>query len=192
VLTLQSRSAGDDAPQGHGGNGGLLLAPPKQPITAETEMEFYRRKQSSIVVRYVSGDEIVAVVEIVSPGNKSGRNALRSFVEKAAKFLDEGVHLLILDVLPPGTRDPQGIHAEIWEEIAGQEYGLPVNKPLTLASYESDLSIRCYVQHVGVGDSLPEMPLFLAPRGQVPVPLERTYESAFGAMPQRWRAVLER
>src|SRR5689334_11352301 len=57
VLTLQSRTAGDDAPLEHGGNGGLLLAPPKQPITAETEMEFYRRKQSSVVVRHVSGDE---------------------------------------------------------------------------------------------------------------------------------------
>src|SRR4051794_34792758 len=194
VLTLQSRnSTDDDAPQlKHGGNGGLLLAPPRQPITAETEMEFYRRKQNSVVVRHVSGDEIIAVVEVVFPGNKSGRNALRSFVEKAARFLDEGVHLLVLDLLPPGSRDPQGIHGEIWEEIAGQEYPSPPTKPLTLAAYESDLSIRCYVEHLSVGDSLPEMPLFLRPRGQVPMPLERTYDSAFRAVPGRWRSVLER
>jgi hypothetical protein len=194
VLTLQShREVGDEASSSHhGGNGGLLLAPPRQPITAETEMEFYRRKQNSVVVRHVSGDEIIAVVEVVFPGNKSGRNALRSFIEKAARFLDEGVHLLVLDLLPPGSRDPQGIHGEIWEEIAGQEYPLPPTKPLTLAAYESDLSIRCYVEHLSVGDSLPEMPLFLRPGGQVPMPLERTYDSAFRAVPGRWRTVLER
>src|SRR5689334_13367625 len=80
VLTLQThREVSDEASSPHhGGNGGLLLAPPRQPITAETEMEFYRRKQNSVVVRHVSGDEIIAVVEVVSPGNKSGRNALRS------------------------------------------------------------------------------------------------------------------
>src|SRR4051794_511449 len=189
----RSLSTKDDQGQSsHGENGGLLLAPPRQPITAETEMEFYRRKQNSVVVRHVSGDEIIAVVEVVFPGNKSGRNALRSFVEKAARFLDEGVHLLVLDLLPPGSRDPQGIHGEIWEEIAGQEYPSPPTKPLTLAAYESDLSIRCYVEHLSVGDSLPEMPLFLRPRGQVPMPLERTYDSAFRAVRGRWRSVLER
>ena len=48
------------------------------------------------------------MIEIVSPGNKSSRNAMRSFVEKAAELLDKRVHLLIIDLLPPGPRDPQG------------------------------------------------------------------------------------
>jgi hypothetical protein len=35
------------------------------------------------------------------------------------------------------------------------------------------------------------MPLFLTPNWYVNVPLEATYQSAFAAMPGRWRKVLE-
>ena len=53
-------------------------SPDSDVLTAETDMEFYRRKQKRIVVRHVTGDRVVAMIEIVSPGNKSTRNALRS------------------------------------------------------------------------------------------------------------------
>ena len=72
-------------------------------------MEYFRRKQTSVVVRHISGDRVVAaMVEIVSLGNKAGRAAVRSFVEKAAELLEKRIHLLIFNVLPPGARDPQG------------------------------------------------------------------------------------
>ncbi len=158
---------------------------------AETDMEFYRRKQNTVTVRHVSGDRVVAMVEVVSPGNKATRSALRSFVEKAAELLDKRIHLLILDLQPPGRRDPQGIHAVIWEEIANQEYTLPANKPLTLAAYESGLTVRAYVEPVAVGDALTDMPLFLEPGAHVVVPLEATYQAAFDAVPRRWRRILE-
>jgi len=169
----------------------LLVAASQLAPTAETDMEFYYRRQSSIAIRHVSGDRIVAMIEIVSPGNKSTRHALRKFVEKAADLLSGGVHLLILDLFPPGPRDPNGIHAAIWDEVAGQPYAPPADKPLMVAAYETALAIRAYVRHVAVGDSLPEMPLFLEPNGCVQAPLEATYQSAFAAMPLRWRRVLE-
>jgi hypothetical protein len=65
--------------------------------TAQTDMEFYRRKQNSIVVRHVSGDRVIAMIEIVSPGNKSTRHAFRSFIDKATQLLENGVHLLLID-----------------------------------------------------------------------------------------------
>jgi hypothetical protein len=153
-------------------------------------MEFYRRKQSTVTVRHVSGDRVVAVVEVVPPGNKSGRHAFTSFVEKAAEFLERGIHLLVLDLLPPGPRDPHGLHAAVWDEVAGQDFTPPPDKPLTLAAYESALSIRAYVEPVAVGDDLPDMPLFLLPGGHVPVPLEATYTTAWEAVPARWRRVI--
>lgn len=195
VLTLQAdRNGGAELEPGvsaRASKGGVLLAAPKLKPVAETDMAFYRRKQSAVSVRHVSGDEIVAMVEIVSPGNKAARNALRAFVEKAAALLDKGIHLLVLDVLPPGKRDPHGIHAEIWEEIAGEEYTPPAGKPLTLASYESGLSIRAYVVNQAVGEELSDMPLFLKPEQTVEVPLERTYCAAFAEVPRRWQRVLE-
>ncbi len=182
---------GDNDP-GENSPGGVLLAPPKVHLAGETDMEFYRRKQSRIAVRHVSGDQVVAIVEVVSPGNKSGNHALRSFVEKAAELIDRGIHLLILDLFPPGPRDPQGIHALIWDDICGQKYIRPAGKPLTLAAYEVDLSTKAYVESFAVGDTLKDMPLFLRPHAHVPLPLEMTYLSAFAAVPKRWRGVLER
>ncbi|HZL38063.1 MAG TPA: DUF4058 family protein [Tepidisphaeraceae bacterium] len=169
----------------------LFVAEPQLAVTAETDLGFYRRKQMAIAIRHVSGDQIAAMIEIVSPGNKSSRSAIRAFIEKTSYLLDKGIHLLIVDVLPPGPRDPHGIHAAIWDDVAGQEYVPPAGKPFTLAAYETALSIRCYVQPFGFGEALVEMPLFLRPNGCVQAPLERTYTAAFAAMPRRWKRVLE-
>jgi hypothetical protein len=76
-------------------------------------MDEYVLKQNTLVIRRTSGDRIVALVEIVSPGNKASRQALRRFVEKAAAALWRGYHLLVLDLHPPGPRDPEGIHGAI-------------------------------------------------------------------------------
>ena len=81
------------------------------------------------------------MIEIVSWGNKSTRLALEQFVKKAARFLDRGVHLLIIDIQPPGRCDPQGIHGAIWDYVAGKTYSAPIDKPLTVAAYESDAGV---------------------------------------------------
>jgi hypothetical protein len=93
---------------------------------------------------------------------------------------------------PAGPARPaHGIHAEIWEEIAGEESAAAADKPLTLAAYESDFSVRAYFVPVAVGDALTAMPLFLEPGKAVEVPLEETYCAAFAAVPRRWQRVLE-
>jgi hypothetical protein len=195
VLTLQERLGGNGSGEAQSkpsdAEGGLLLAPPKLQVTDESDCAYYRRKAKNVTVRHVSGDRIVAVVEIVSPGNKSGRDALYDFVRKRAAFLNKQIHLLIIDLHPPRRRDKRGIHGAIWREMTGRSYHLPADKPLTLVSYECDLALRAYVVPVAVGEALPEMPLFLVPDGQVPVPLEATYQTAFAAVPRRWRRVLE-
>ena len=103
VLTLQDQPPRADDADG-GGTATALQTRPQTRFTAETDVEFYRRKKSSIVVRHVSGDRIVAMVEIVSPGNKSSRHAIRAFVEKACELLEHRIHLLLIDPLPPGPR----------------------------------------------------------------------------------------
>jgi hypothetical protein len=186
---LASRSGdgnGDD-----GRMGGVLVAEPRVRITAETDLEYYRRKQNVVAVRHASGDHLVAIVEIVSKGNKSGRKAFDDFVRKAAEFLSHQIHLLILDLQQPTNRDPEGIHGAIWEDVAGQEYFRPTDKPLTLASYESGPGVRAFIEPVSVGDSLIDMPLYLRPGRYVAVPLEETYQIALESVPLRWRTVLE-
>ncbi len=191
VLTLQLIGDGAETPDVSSDKGGVLLAPPKLKPIAETDMAFYRRKQKTVTVRHVSDDRIVAMIEIVSPGNKAARNPMRAFVGKAAELLNQQIHLLIVDLFPPGPRDPNGLHGEIWQEIAGQEYVAPADKPFTEASYESGLSVRAYVVHAAIGDTLTDMPLFLEPELAVQVPLEATYMAAFNETPRRWRRVLD-
>ncbi len=194
VLTLQASDSPRDQDAGlrsNGGNGGgLLVAPPPVPLTAETELEFYRRKQDSVVVRTAEDDRVVAVVKVVSPGNKASQHAIEAFAKKAAELFDPDIHLLVLDLYRPGPRDQHGIHGVIWSEISDQPYEHPVDRPLTLAAYECNLSIRAYVEAVSVGGQLPDMPLFLQPGAYVMVPLQETYQAAFAGVPERWRSVL--
>jgi Protein of unknown function (DUF4058) len=191
VLTLQGQGGprGDESPAT--GSPLKLLSRPRTRFMAETDAEFYRKKKSSVVVRHVSGDRIVSMVEIVSPGNKSSRHGFRAFIDKACELLEARVHLLILDPFPPGRRDPRGVHAAIWEEVRDETFQPPEDKPLTLVAYESGLTTRAYIEPVAVGDVLPQMPLFLERDGYVPVPLESTYQTAFDDLPLRWRTVLE-
>jgi hypothetical protein len=206
VLTLKGNGAPDsengeseasDAPLSKKGGaaaaarGGVLVAEPRVRITAETDLEFYRRKQNVVAVRHVSGDQLVAIVEIVSKGNKSGRKAFEDSVRKAAELLSHRIHLLILDLQATTPRDPQGIHGAIWDEFAGQPYIRPADKPLTLAAYESGATVRAFIEPIGAGDTLIKMPLFLEPGRYIETPLEETYQAAFASVPRRWRTVLE-
>src|SRR5207247_2479909 len=116
-------------------------------------------------------------IEIVSPGNKDSRHALREFAEKAVAFIHAGVHLLIVDLFPPSRRDPEGIHKVIWDAIHDEQFSLPADKPLTLVSYAIQAEIVAYVEPVAVGDPLPDMALFLTGQRYVPCPLETTYQT---------------
>ena len=193
MLTLQGREPDESHGPSRGNGSGTaaaLLSPPTTRFTAQTDAAFYRRKKSSVVVRHVSGDRVVAMIEIVSPGNKSNRHAFRTFVDKACELLENRIHLLIVDPFPPGPRDPQGVHAAIWEQVQDDPFEPPAGEPLTLVAYECDLTTRAYIETVGVGQALPDMPLFLEPHGCVMVPLEATYETAFAVMPRRWQSVI--
>jgi hypothetical protein len=154
-------------------------------------MDDYVLKRRTIVIRHVSDDRIIALLEIVSPGNKSSRHALRSFVEKAVEALYRGYHLLVVDLFPPTRRDPQGIHAAIWQEISDDPYELPADARLTLAAYSAGPTKRAYVEATNVGRELIAMPLFVEPEIYVNVPLEATYQGAYRGVPRRWKRVLE-
>lgn len=164
---------------------------PKVRFTATAESEIYARKRSRIAICHASGDRVVAILEIVSPGNKSSRHAMQSFVEKSAELLDAGIHLLIVDLFPPTRRDPQGVHGAVWSQLTDDEFQLPPEQPLTLVAYSAGLVKEAFIEPIAVGDVLPDMPLFLEPDLYVPVPLESSYRDAFDAVPERWREELE-
>jgi hypothetical protein len=189
VLVLESQALSGDAAVRPSGAVAVADAPPKVSVTAAAEIDVYRMRQRTLVIRHSSDDRIIALVELVSPGNKSSRSALRSFVDKAVAVLMHGHHLTIVDLHSPGTFDPDGIHGAIWSEIDGG-YEPPPEKPLTLASYSAGELKRAFVEPLEVGAVLPPMPLFLTPEYYVSLPLEATYQAAFETMGQRWKELL--
>src|SRR5262245_18806039 len=97
-------------------NGGVATVErPVTRIVRTTTKEFYSDKANRIVVKHHLG-RIIAVIEIVSPGNKDSRAALRNFAEKTVGFLRTGIHALVIDLFPPTPREPFGIHKVLWDE----------------------------------------------------------------------------
>jgi hypothetical protein len=152
--------------------------------------EILANRANRVTVRHRL-NRMVCVIEIVSPGNKGSRSALRSFVEKSFEFLKNGVNLLVVDLFPPSPRDPHGIHKAIWDEIEDSPFDLPPDKPLTLAAYVANFVKVAYVNVVGIGDVLPDMPAYLDLDSYVPVPLESTYQATWGSCPEDMREAVE-
>ncbi len=194
VLTLETGTTAPGESKGKDAWGPvatLATAPPKARFTRAAEMETLARKRNRIAIRHRSGHDVIAVIEIVSPGNKASRPALRSFVSKAVELLEAGIHLSVIDLFPPGRRDPQGIHAAIWTEIEEDDFQLPQDKPLTIAAYSAGPIKKAFIEPVAVGDELPDMPLFLDPETYVLVPLAQTYWAAWEGVPAYWQEQLK-
>jgi hypothetical protein len=190
VLALQRRPRPSPRTEPSGGTV-VTATPPKTRHVLRAEEEISASRGNRITIRHPLG-RVVCVIEIVSPGNKGSRSALRSFVEKTIDFLKQGVHRLVVDLFPPSVRDPQGIHKAIWDEIEEKPFELSLDKPLTLAAYVADLPKRAYVEPIGVGDMLPDMPAYLDVDSYVPVPLEATYQATWASCPEDMRAAVER
>ena len=189
----------------HGGIGGdlefipggpavaVVDHPPKVFLTQDAEERLYASKRNRIAIRHRSGDRTVALIDVVSPGNKQSTHELQRLLEKIESALTAGVHVLLLDLHPPGRHDPRGIHVAFWEYAFGPVPELTEPPRATLASYRADPETiaTAYVQPLSLGEPLPDMPLFLAPKWYINVPLEETYARAWHEFPDRWKRVID-
>jgi hypothetical protein len=189
VLALERRTRGNQPPKPAGG-AVVTATPPQTRYVLRAEHEVSAARGNRITIRHPLG-RVVCIIEIVSPGNKSSRSALRAFVEKSAAFLRQGIHLLTVDLFPPSARDPQGIPKAIWDEIEEQPFELPPDKPLTVAAYFAGVPKTAYVETVAVGDVLPDMAAYLDDDTWVAVPLEATYQATWASCPEDMREAVE-
>jgi hypothetical protein len=189
VLTLH-RGPKNSGKQETGGGLAVASVPPRARFVDEVEEDTYARRANRILIQHRHG-QVVAVIEIVSPGNKNNRNALRAFVRKTSDLIWQGIHVLVIDLFPPSKRDPQGIHKEIWDEFADRPFELPADKPLTVVSYQAAPKKKAYVEPVAVGDGLPALPIFLTEDEYIPAPLEQTYRASWAVYPADFKELLE-
>ena len=182
VLTLHSPLEGTSRSPSDEGGLAVVDAPPKtqRRLTASAASRSLRR---TLAIRHVSGHHVIALLEVVSPANKDRQAHVAEFVDKVEAALLHDVHVLVVDLLPPGRHDPRGIHGAIWERFDDEPYAVPTDQPLTLASYTAGLQPVAYVEHLAVGSDLINMPLFLNPDRYVNMPMETTYQAAFRGLP---------
>lgn len=193
VLTLHAGPQPATSPL----QGGVAVAeaPPRvrRTLTFPPAKPLRKGQRKTLVVRHVTGHRIVALIEVVSPANKDRARHVTQFARKVAGVLRAGVHVLLVDLFPPGVHDPEGMHGAVaqWLDDKAESYDLPGDEPLTLASYKANARPTAYLEHLAIGGVLPPMPLFLTPERYVNVPLESTYQAAYAGVPQFWRKVLE-
>jgi hypothetical protein len=123
------------------------------------------------------GPTLAGAIELVSPANKDRSAHRDAFVFKCATYLQQGVGLVIVDVV---TERAGNLHDELLARL----------KAADAASMQADLYAIAYrpIEHEGtphldiwpetlaLGRALPTMPLWLKGAICLPVELEATYE----------------
>jgi hypothetical protein len=175
-----------------GGGTVLAEAPPKISQHEKIEMDIIEM-QRFLSIRHLSSHRVVALLAIVSPGNKNNQARYDAFVYKTVDAVRRRVNVLLVNVHKTGKFDLDGINASIRNMLSPNSTPI-IDKPRhsTLASYCPDppRSVDIYVEYVAPEMPLPDMPIFLNPDRYVNVPLEATYLEAWKGMPAFWRNVV--
>jgi hypothetical protein len=148
-------------------------------------------KRRTIAIRHVSGHRVVALIEIVSPANKDRKQHVTTFVNKMVAALELGIHVLLIDLFPPGKHDSAGMHGAVWGRFDSDDT-VPEDRPFALAAYAAGNPVKAFVSFVALGDTLPVVPVFLTPERYVELELEPGYAEAYSGMPEFWRNVIEK
>jgi hypothetical protein len=113
---------------------------------------------------------LVAVVELVSPGNKDRPETRRAFIAKCLSYLSQGIGLIVVDVVTERTAN---LHDELvrWMGL-GQPYLFPPDARIYSVSYRPRRGVE------PGGQPLPSLPLLLRGGPEVPIDLEAAYTEA--------------
>jgi hypothetical protein len=111
-------------------------------------------------------------------------------VNKATRLIDRGVHFLYIDLFPPARRDPNGMHALIWNEYDLDIFSVTTEEPLSTASYCAGGAIQAIVETFAVGQPIPDIPLFLDEEHFVMCPAYSAYLQAWDEFPKELKPLL--
>lgn len=165
-----------------------------EPVADRTAVAHSRRRtgvRRRLLVRTVR--RVVAVIELVSPGNKDGAKQTGAFAAKLIDLVETGIHLAVIDLIPPGASNPGGLHPAIWSVLAAEEPAdtPPADRPLSFLSYAASWPPVAYLNYAAIGQPLPSVPLFLSDSYYIPLPLEETYMWCYARIPAILKAELE-
>lgn len=128
-----------------------------------------------------AGMTLVAVIELVSPGNKDRPEECRAFATKCASYLYQGVSLIIIDIV---TNRQANLHNEMMRLMnANATTGFPPSTNLYAVAYRPVMraerpEVDVWPVACALGEPLPTLPLRLTGDLFVPVDFESTYDEA--------------
>ena len=124
---------------------------------------------------------LVAAIELVSPGNKDRAAHRSAFAVKCANYLQQGVGLVVVDVV---TNRSANLHGELLE-LLGISPATRTDAPPNLyaAAYRTTgpaeaSRLQSWREDVALAAPLPKMPLWITEELCVPVDLDAAYSVA--------------
>jgi hypothetical protein len=132
-----------------------------------------------IQVFHQSGGAIlVGAIEFVSPANKDRPETRRAFTDKCASYLQQGIGLVVVDVV---TERHANLHDELIRRLEQPAtFAFPQPTPLYAVAYrpsrrDTGDQIEIWLSPLTLGQPLPTMPLALRGVATIPVDLVATY-----------------
>jgi hypothetical protein len=133
------------------------------------------------VFNTTAGLTLVAVIELVSPGNKDRPAERLAFATKCASYLAQGVSLIVMDVV---TNRNANLHNEIVRVMeVSPDLHFPTDVKLYATAYRPAIrgqeeEIDIWMRPLALGAPLPTLPLRLTGDLFVPVDFESAYQEA--------------
>jgi hypothetical protein len=166
---------------GGAAGGAVVLAPPAWavPAPAASWPAVFPDSLEVLVYSGEAGPTLVAGVELVSPGNKDRPEHRRAFAAKCAAYLQQGVGLIVVDIV---TARAANLHQELASFLSVPATPEPPER-LYAGAYRpvrrpDDERIDVWPAALAVGQPLPVLPLALDHGRVVPLDLEATYAQA--------------
>lgn len=122
-----------------------------------------------------AGPILAGAIELISPANKDRAANREAFVSKSATFLQQGVGVLLVDVV---TERGGNLHRELLARFNAQT---ALESALYTASYHAvevaaEARLQVWESALSVGQPLPTMPLWLRGGYCLEVNLDATYQ----------------
>lgn len=176
----------DDAPTDFsrtGSEGGVATATwtvAEPSVTVETKIPDFDEYEVRIYDAE-RGRTLVAVIELVSPGNKDRPEKRNAFVGKCAALLQKGIAVSIVDMV---TTRQFNLYAELMAFLGQSDPTMGTEGPPIYAAscrwliQGERATLQTWSYALSVGQPLPTIPLWLTPTRVVPLDLEASYEKA--------------
>ena len=181
VGTFQS---GEQQESVSGGVATQLWALPQPPLSAVVDfvsLDVYEVR----VMQQMGGPQLRAAIELVSPANKDRASHRRAFAVKCAGYLQQGVAVVMVDVVTERTAN---LHAAL-VDILGLAPALAWRTPSSLyaVAYRPTQSadvqrLDVWPESLAVEAPLPTMPLWLSDALCLPLALEESYRATCAAL----------